>query len=83
MVHVRLDDETKVQASAAVEAMGLTLSEAVRVFLHRVAADQAMPFAMKVPNSKTRAAMAEARALSSARFATSDDAFDALSKTGQ
>ena len=45
---------------AALEAMGLSMSEAVRIFLRRVAADQAFPLELKVPNAETRAAMAEA-----------------------
>jgi DNA-damage-inducible protein J len=60
MLHVRVDEDTKERASAALEAMGLSVSEAVRVFLHRVAAEQAIPFALKVPNTVTRAAMEEA-----------------------
>ena len=78
MLHVRVDDQTKEQANSAFEAMGLSMSEAVRVFLRRVAADQAIPFALKVPNAATRAAMEEARTMSRARFATPEALFDAL-----
>lgn len=78
MLHVRVDEETKDRASAALEAMGLSVSEAVRVFLHRVAAEQAIPFPLKVPNAVTRAAMEEARAMSRPRFATAKGLFDGL-----
>ena len=60
MVHVRVDEQIKEQATEALAAMGLSVSDAVRVFLVRVAAEQQMPFALKVPNTETRAAMAEA-----------------------
>lgn len=40
--------------------MGLSLSDAVRVFLKRVVADKQLPFELKVPNSTTRRAMEEA-----------------------
>jgi DNA-damage-inducible protein J len=60
MVHVRVDEQIKTQATQALAAMGLSLSDAVRVFLMRVVAEQQMPFALKVPNAETRAAMAEA-----------------------
>lgn len=60
MIHVRVDDETKEKAAAALDAMGLTVSDAVRLFLRRVVADQAFPLELKVPNSETKAAMAEA-----------------------
>ena len=70
MVHVRVDEEIKTQATATLAAMGLTVSDAVRVFLTRVVAEQQLPFALKAPNADTRAAMKEARAISKARFAT-------------
>ena len=40
--------------------MGLSASDAVRLLFHRIAADQAFPLELKVPNAETRAAMAEA-----------------------
>jgi DNA-damage-inducible protein J len=78
MLHVRVDDRTKEQATTALEAMGLSVSEAVRVFLRRVAVEQAIPFAVKVPNATTRAAMEEARAMSRARFANGTALLDGL-----
>jgi DNA-damage-inducible protein J len=83
MLHVRLDEKTKEQAAAALEMMGLTISDAVRIFLHRVAAEQAIPFAIKVPNAATRSAMREARKLSRARYENSGALFDALSADGK
>lgn len=79
MIHIRMDAKTKEQASEALAMMGLTVSDAVRVFLHRVAVEQAIPFAIKVPNAATRAAMEEARHMSHARHVTSEALFDALS----
>ena len=60
MVHVRVDEQIKTQAAETLAAMGLSISDAVRVFLMRVIADKRMPFALKAPNAQTRAAMAEA-----------------------
>ena len=60
MLHVRIDNEVKAKAIAALEAMGLSASDAVRLLFHRIAADQAFPLELKVPNAETRAAMAEA-----------------------
>ena len=67
MIHVRVDERTKAHATQALASMGLSVSDAVRVFLARVAAEQP-PFELKVPNSETRAAMEEARAMTRARF---------------
>ena len=83
MLHVRIDDETKAQATQALAAMGLSLSDAVRLFLHRVVVDQAFPLELKVPNAKTRKAMAEADEIISthhARFSTAAELFDDLAK---
>ena len=76
MLHVRLDDATKEQATAVLEAIGLSPSEAVRLFYHRLIAEQAFPLELKVPNSATREAMVEATAMLAARrarFASGSD----------
>ena len=70
MVHVRGDEHLKAQATETLAAMGLSLSDAVRVFLTRVVAEQQLPFALTAPNAETRAAMAAARTISKARFAS-------------
>jgi DNA-damage-inducible protein J len=80
MVHVRVEEQIKAQATEALAAMGLTVSDAVRVFLTLVATEKQLPFALKVPNAETRAAMEEARAMSRARFATADELIDELEK---
>jgi len=61
MVHVRIDKRTKARAAKALAAMGLSVSDAVRVLLTRVAAEKSLPFEVKTPNSATTAAMQEAR----------------------
>lgn len=57
MIHVRIDQNLKMKASKTFNAMGMSLSEAVRVFLTRSATDQALPFQLEVPNAETIAAM--------------------------
>lgn len=51
MVHVRVDEQIKAQATETLAAMGLSVSDAVRVFLMRVVADKQMPFALKAQNT--------------------------------
>ena len=87
MLHVRMDDQVKAKAVAALEAIGLSASDAVRLLFHRIAADQAFPLELKVPNAETRAAMEEARAISremrrtgKARFANAEEMFASLEK---
>lgn len=81
MIHVRVDDDLREEASAVLETFGMSMSDAVRIFLHRVAATQSFPLELKVPNEETRAALEEARAMRlarKARFATPDQLFDDL-----
>ncbi len=81
MVHVRVNEKIKAQATRALTAMGLSVSDAVRVFLTRIAADKQLPFELKVPNAETRAAMIEARAMGKARFSNVDDLIRELDKS--
>lgn len=83
MVHIRMDKQVKAQATETLAAMGLSVSDAVRVFLMRVVAEKQLPFALKVPNLETRAAMEEADEIARthhARFATATELFDDLEK---
>ena len=83
MIHVRVDEDVKTQATETLATMGLSVSDAVRVFLKRVVAEQAMPFEVRVPNSETRAAMDEADEIirtRRARFANAQGMFDVLEK---
>jgi DNA-damage-inducible protein J len=83
MVHVRVDEQIKAQATETLAAMGLSVSDAVRVFLMRVVADKRMPFELKAPNIETRAAMVEADEIARAHrthFGTAAELFDDLEK---
>ena len=53
VVRARIDTETKDQATKALSAMGLSVSDFIRMALVRVAHDQAVPFPVKVPNALT------------------------------
>lgn len=57
MVHVRVDEKTKARAAEALAGMGISVSDAVRMLLVRVAAEKALPFEVKVPNATTVKAM--------------------------
>ena len=86
MLHVRMDTEMKRKATAALAAMGLTASEAVRLFFHRIAVDQAFPLELKVPNAETRRAMAESEETmrrGTARFASADEMFAELEEAAR
>jgi DNA-damage-inducible protein J len=61
VVRARINDRIKAEASAVLEAMGLTVSDAFRLLMVRVARDKALPFEPLVPNDKTIAAIRAAR----------------------
>ncbi|MBU6452803.1 MAG: type II toxin-antitoxin system RelB/DinJ family antitoxin [Cyanobacteria bacterium REEB67] len=62
LVQARIDGAIKEEAAAVLAAMGLTLSDAVRMLLTKIASEHALPFDPLVPNESTIAAMKEARA---------------------
>ena len=58
-VRCRIDPATKEQASEVIESMGLSVSDAIRLFLRRVAVEGAIPFELRVPNAGTVSAIDE------------------------
>jgi DNA-damage-inducible protein J len=60
-VRCRIDEDLKERATAVLNACGLSLSEALRLFLHQVVTTQGLPFEVRVPSEKTARAMAQAR----------------------
>jgi DNA-damage-inducible protein J len=81
-----MDENVKAQAVEALSDMGFSLSDAVRVFLTRVALEKQFPFILKSPNVETIAAMKEADEIieiiktKRARFGSADEMFDDLEK---
>ena len=73
LVSTRIDKKVKDDAAVVLEAMGLTVSDAVRLLLTRVAREGALPFEPLVPNPETIAAMKEARNGKLTAFTTVDD----------
>ena len=61
LVQTRINGAVKAEAAAVLATMGLTVSDAVRLLLTRIAHDKALPFEPLRPNAETIAAMEEAR----------------------
>jgi DNA-damage-inducible protein J len=78
LVQARIDREVKEEATTVLAAMGLTVSDAVRLLLTRVAREKALPFAPLVPNEDTIAAMREARGGNLPRFDDVNELLDDL-----
>jgi len=62
LVQTRIDGAIKAEAVAVLAAMGLTVSDAVRLMLTKVAHDKELPFEPLTPNAVTIQAMKDARA---------------------
>ncbi len=72
-VRARIDQGTKERAATALAAMGLSVSDAIRMLMVRVADEQKLPFDVIVPNQVTLAAMRELEDGRGAKFATVAD----------
>ncbi len=72
-VRARIDMATKNRASDALEAMGLSISDAIRMLMLRIADEKQLPFTVKVPNATTKKAMAELEVGKGKRFKNSKE----------
>lgn len=75
VVRARIDSETKARATEALNAMGLSVSDAIRLLLLRVADEKRLPFAVQVPNAATLEAIKELDEGSGERFDTAEELF--------
>ncbi len=73
VVRARIDETIKDEATVVLASIGLTVSDAFRLMLTRVARDKALPFEPLIPNETTIAAMREARAGNLPRVNTVDE----------
>ena len=78
MVHVRVDQKTKERAAKTLAEIGISVSDAVRMLLIRVAAEKALPFDVKVPNVTTQKAMRAASNRKGRRMSSADALFKDL-----
>jgi len=78
VVRARIDIETKRRAAEALAAMGLSMSDAIRLLMIRIANEQRLPFAVKRPNKVTEKAINELEAGHGESFNSPNDLFDDL-----
>ena len=77
-VRARIDTRTKELASDALEAMGLSVSDAIRLLMIRIAEEHRLPFNVKVPNATTRKAITELESGKGKRLNSISDLMDDL-----
>ncbi len=75
VVRARIDSDTKARATKALQAMGLSVSDAIRLLLLRVADEKRLPFEVKVPNAATVEAMKELEEGKGKRFDSAEELF--------
>ena len=80
VVRARIDEHIKEEASVVLAAMGLTVSDAFRIMLTRVAREKALPFEPLIPNGETIQAMKDARSGKGMEKVTLDQLTDELLK---
>ena len=61
VVRARIDENIKEEAATVLATMGLTVSDAFRMMMTRIAREKELPFEPLVPNKETLNAMREAR----------------------
>jgi DNA-damage-inducible protein J len=77
-VRARIDSETTARAASALDAMGLSISDAIRLLMLRVAEERQLPFTLRAPNATTQAAITELEAGKGQRTASVDDLLNEL-----
>lgn len=80
VVRARIDRDTKTRATEALQAMGLSVSDAIRLLLLRVADEKRLPFAVQVPNATTVKTMKELDDGGGKRFGSVEELFEDIGR---
>ncbi len=82
-IRSRIEPDLKENATRVLASCGLNVSDAVRLFLRQVVAQNGLPFEVKAPNAVTIAAMEEADSGNLPHFDSVQELFDDLEKNGK
>ena len=78
VVRFRIDSETKAKAAEALDCMGLTISDAMRITLRRIGEEGRLPFDVEIPDARTSRAIRDMREGRTTRFETVEGALKDL-----
>ncbi|CAN5353259.1 type II toxin-antitoxin system RelB/DinJ family antitoxin [soil metagenome] len=73
VVRARIDEKTKRKATKALAKIGLTVSDAIRLTMVRIADEKTLPFELYTPNAESREAIRELQEGRGQRFATVEE----------
>lgn len=77
-VNARIEASLKMNAESILHKVGLSTAEAIRLFYSQICLQNGLPFEVKIPNKKTRAAIKELEAGKGQRHKTMNDVWDSL-----
>jgi DNA-damage-inducible protein J len=80
VVRARIDGLVKEEATHVLEKMGLSVSDAIRMLMIRIAREKALPFEVRIPNEETRSAMRELETGGGKTFSTVADLMTELNE---
>jgi DNA-damage-inducible protein J len=81
IVHARVEPQTKQKAEGVLRKLGLTPTEAIRIFYKQISLRGGLPFPVKVPNERTASTLAKSRRGKDVReFESLDEMFETWKK---
>ena len=81
VVHARIEPRTKRRAEGVLRALGMSPTEAIRLFYRQICLRSGLPFSVLLPNELTRRTLAKSRAGEGVRaFDSLDDMFESWEK---
>jgi len=75
-IRARVEPELKSEAESILRELGLSSSEAMRLFLHQIVSQRGLPFEVKIPNAETIAAIESIQAGKGLRVDSIEELFD-------
>ena len=75
-IRARVEPELKSEAEAILKEVGLSSSEAMRLFLHQIVRQRGLPFEVKIPNAETVAAIESIQAGKGLKVDSIEELFD-------
>jgi len=81
VVHARIEPQMKLQAEEVLHSLGISPTDAIRIFYRQITLRRGLPFAVSIPNEKTAATLAKSRRGEDVEaFDTLDDLFESWNK---